>query len=550
MASGMKRLVVNAQERAVSPDINRLQDFKAKDAAETLRYLLDVTGNDDLDAGGVIVEPNTIETPLRAEIINGLMVSPQIASLSLFITPGLLYAMAPDAAPDDSNYKFARSAGISTLGTLLMTANASGLIRIDVIECQLTDTIVETDNRDIFNTITGLFSSTSVTKARENHLTFRVRLGTPGAGFPGSVAGWLPLAVASVANGTVNNNTITFWDVRPLLNDRAYAPSALAVAKPKIVKSQIAAITLATAGGWIEAVGTPIAGVSRRLGGRLRSGGVVADAETINWSSADNQDSGFALVANRPYYLYLLTPFGLPRWARYTAAGARVPRSPRGIPVFSNRAPTADGAPNPGNPVFLPTSTGMGTQNTDSGVCVAAGYVGSGPSIGGVYGDNENGFCLYSSAANDLTTAPGFPSDPLVIPSVSVVTGLSKVDCTYTLTSATNYPPNARSLLLEFSVDLTFDGTANVDYIQSHAINTFAPNGGPQISSWVVEGHQSRKSGASITRVRCMLWVPIATVYPSAAVVNTQVIQHIFFITGGIIASVNFSFLRIWGWKF
>src|ERR1700729_3903361 len=214
MASGDKEMVINSLARAVSTDQTRMQKFANADRAELFRFLLDISmGSDDLDANGVLTQYTTQNNPLNAEIIgNGLTVKPVVGALDLLVDPGLLYLLNPDAAPDDSNYKYVNDAGIGTTGLLAMTANSSGQTRIDVIECQnLVNATAETDNRDIFNPSTGAFNATTVSKAVKGYLTYRVRAGTPGSGFPGTAAGWLPLAVASVPTATTTNDTICFW---------------------------------------------------------------------------------------------------------------------------------------------------------------------------------------------------------------------------------------------------------------------------------------------------------------------------------------------------
>src|SRR5216684_1556309 len=172
MSSGWKEMVVSNLERAVSTDIERLQRFKNADIAELFRYMINVTAQDDLQSGGVITEYTSVENPLRAEIINGLLVQPQIGTFDLLVSPGVLFALNPDSAPDDSNYKFVSDTGVSTLGALTMSANVDPTFtRIDIIEVQVTNAISEQDNRDVYNVITGLFTPTLLTKAVQNVAT-------------------------------------------------------------------------------------------------------------------------------------------------------------------------------------------------------------------------------------------------------------------------------------------------------------------------------------------------------------------------------------------
>lgn len=370
MSSGKRVIVINPQERLVSADINRLQSFNARDDAELFRYMLDVTADDDLGAAGVVTEYSTTGTPLRAEVINGLLVRPQLASFDLAVDAGVLYAIAPDGDADSSVYKYVRDAGLPA-GSLAITANASGSTRFDVVECQLDATpAVVTDTRDVFNTVNGTFSPTLLTKESAARLTYRVRAGTPGAGFPGAVAGWLPLMVAQVPTGVASNDGITFWDVRPLISDRRAQPFALSGLND----------TLVSLDGEIRRVGAldvRLRGVvrayfgDRKAGGMFRPGTTQADADYVNIADAANQDTATPIV--EPFgnpqnvYLYLMFPFGLPRWARYTDAssGSRAPRSPRGILLASLTPPTHfTNAPSAG--IGLP---GFGVTST-AGVCV------------------------------------------------------------------------------------------------------------------------------------------------------------------------------------
>jgi hypothetical protein len=438
MSSG-KRLIINTQERAVSTDINRLQLFKRTDSDELLRYMFDVTGgNDDLDAGGVVTEPNTVETPLRAEIINGLMVKPQAGVLDLLVDPGVVMVMNPDGASDESNYKYVKDAGILSVGSLLMTANASGSTRIDVIECRINTTdLIVTDNRDIFNPSTGLFTATSVTKERTSRLEYRVRAGTPAAGYPGNVSGWLPLVVASVPTGTTTNNTITFWDVRPLLNDREFTPFSLSRDFPIVQRTNfdlVSSTSIMT--GAIEAVAN-----GRRLGGRMRRGSPGTDAESINFSDAANQSPGYVIPASGFVYVYLATPNSLPRWARYTdGPPGRVPRSPRGIPIITTIAPTSLRG-TPSSAVALPTATGLGGSTT-SAICVAAVPVDTGVIIG-TFGD---GRVIWGNNSS--------------LPSAA---GVSAADlATFTITDGITHPANAKALWVAFRI--TFSAAATTDY--------------------------------------------------------------------------------------
>ena len=446
MAGGMKELVLNSQERAISTDINRLQKFKGADIAELFRYFLNVgVGTDDFDAGGVTAENLTIGTPLSAEIINGFMVSPTQATLGISIGGGVLYAIAPDGADDDSIYKYVRDPGVSA-GVLTIANNVGGGgIRIDVIECFVTPTVMETDNRDIFNTATNLFTATEVNKAVSNQLLYRVRTGTPSSGFPGVVEGWLPLAVVSIPDGATSVDTMTFWDVRPLLSDRAHTPMKMGQNRPdRLGGSEMNARNPAVASGYAN-----INMGGRRVGGIIQSGTPqLTDLLPIDLTSASNKAAGYIPVSGYPWYVYICTPFGLPRWARYTVGYPRVPRSPRGIPVVTDIACDIEGRALSGVP--LPLSTGLlgATAPFTEAVAVFAGVISSTGVQTGFYG--SNGVCehIRPYGSTDL---------PLCVPTLG--NSLGTAFGNYTFAPLLHYPENARRIKLEVTIKHLLGGT-------------------------------------------------------------------------------------------
>lgn len=502
MADGFRRLRINTQERAMSPDINRLQSFMHQETAELFRYMLNMSSTTEDDQLGVVSEPSTIETPLRAEIINGGMVKPQIGSMNLLVDPMILFAMAPDAAPDESNYKYLRDPGVAIAGALTMTANASGSTRVDVIECAIdpVDAVV-TDSRDIFNPSTGLFAAATVTKELRGVLQYRVRLGTPGAGMPALAAGWLPLAVASVPTGTTTTDTITFWDVRPLISDRQHQPFASGTDLARPVETH--AFLDYVAGPVSTLIGhTAAFSGGRKVGGRLRRGTPGTDADSIILTDAANIDPNYVLAAQQFVHLYLLTPFGLPRWARYTdfGSGARKPRSPRGIPVLSLVAPLQTGAPS--SAVSLPTSCGFVSQNTTSGVCIGSALMKSG---GGVD----------STAFNGRNVMHNFPV------AANSITGVVASGNTYkwTLTPGVHYPGNARGLFI--ALQHTKNVTLN-NYVEDDILFLIYKGAwGASAAHVSVQGDRSifpNPTGGTIgvTRRIPAVWIPIPTFYPGA----------------------------------
>ncbi len=367
----MKTMVINTQERAVSTDVNRLQKFIGRDVSEVLRQLF-TTSNSFENPGVEALFSGT--TPLPAEILGGLLVKPQTNSLNLLIDAGVLAAYVNDGEADESSLKLINDAGVTLPGSLVMTTNASGSIRIDVIECSIdsTPTLV-TDNRDIFNTITGLFQASTVTKEKEARLTFRVRTGTPGAGMPVHQAGWLPLAVASVPDGATTCNDMTFWDVRPLIADRersAFVGDSTML--PRLLDNNTLFLRVSAGSALLNGqFRATLRG--RMLGGYFRRGTPGTDADSIDVADADNQEGSGTIAEplTGHAFLYACTPKGLPRWAMYAPhPAARLPRSPVGLLVTSYVSPDPSGAPSA--VVALPDSTGLGGDvEVEEAVCVA-----------------------------------------------------------------------------------------------------------------------------------------------------------------------------------
>jgi hypothetical protein len=434
MPSGGKELVIHQLERAVSTDHGRLQAFAARDRAEIFRWMLDVQQGAD-DVGPVDTQVTTLTSPLQGDIIGGLLVRPQSGGgpdpLSLLVDPGVAWVVNPDGDTDASVYKLVSDPGLNTLpGALLMTANSSGSTRIDVVECQYTlNTNAEIATRDVFNPATGAFASFSLSKATQAGFTYRVRLGTPGAGFPGTASGWLPLAVASVPTGTTTNSTITFWDVRPVVSDRPVPPFANTRTFPTVTRADFQA---KTSGGTYPLVGLIETnglydglngvGMACRLGGIIGPGGAAADLKASTILSGS--------VTNGLMYVYLACPFGLPRWVTYNSS-VGLPEGNRGLLIFTTVPPQGSALdPEPSAPLTLPSGLGLG-GTTSMATCVAAVAVSGGAPLncvaadGFAYPDSTTGYSLatgsltgpnssiavFSMTPNGSASAGGYPSN-------------------------------------------------------------------------------------------------------------------------------------------
>jgi hypothetical protein len=369
MPSGRHELVINSQERAVSVDINRLQKFENADNAELWRLILAAQTGGEFGAG-IAVFPSGSEQPVAGEIIGGLMVRPASGSFGIAIDPGIAMFLKPDGAADDSDFKYIRDPGL-TLGTLSIGANVSGSIRIDVIECSINSTpATVTDSRDIFNTATGLFSATTVTKETKAQFQYRIRQGTPGSGYPTAAAGWMPLCVASVPSGASSNDNVTFWDVRPLLEDRVRTGTFGTFLKPRVkdvegsLRRASASSALLEGMFWGELKG-------RVVGGAFQRCTPGSDTNGVDIGSIQNQSAAITEPISGHVYVYACTPFGLPRWAMYAPSpAARTPRGTIGLLIASQVVPDTFGANSA--TVALPTSTGLGgSVQLGEGLCVA-----------------------------------------------------------------------------------------------------------------------------------------------------------------------------------
>ncbi len=500
MASGRREMVFNTQERAISVDLNRAQKFANQDLQEMLRLAWDVTGSDDLDAGGVMNVTTGITSPLKAEVINGLMVKPQIGTQFCTFEGGVLMAIAPDTGVDDSAYKYVRH--IETGETVLVGANASGFTRVDVIECRPSPTQSQvSDSRDVFNPSTGLFSAAQVVKETKGFLEFRLRQGTAGAGFPGTVAGWLPLAVASVPNGSVNNDTVTFWDVRPLMNDREFGPNALASDMPLppettgfIQQDQVAFVSQLN--GHTRAFLN-----GRRLGGRLRRGSPGTDSDFTILSDTANIDPTFIAATQQLAYLYLCTPFSLPRWARYTDAvtGLRKPRSPRGILLTSLVPPSNTGRPTAG--IQFPAVFGFGSATTLDATCIASTLMYPG---GGFYG----------ASFNDRIHQPGAPIGINAIVGVATVGNEKK----YTVQYGVHIPPNAKGMLCQVEYHSNVNAASQVAWFMSGRVfyGDYSTTN-PYVRFDLGRGELVNGTGGTIDMTANReTWLPVPQRYPGA----------------------------------
>jgi hypothetical protein len=339
---------------------------------------------------------------------------------------------------------------VQTAGALTLTPGSGGAIRIDVIECQRIEQVLEADNRDIFDPSTGLFSPALVNKVTAGRLAYRIRTGTPGLGFPGVEAGWLPLAVCSVPAGATTWDTVTLWDVRPMAHERVQQPFGAYPSLNYVHRHNVWS-DITTVFGEVRVYGVcDVSFGAYRAGGQLihpgTTNGYLNVADTTLWAP------GFS-SSLAPWYLYLVYPFGLPRWVQYSpaSAGIREPRGLRGIPVMSRWTPRYDGRPGS----FIaqtPAWTGLFDPPSQDAIVALAGL--QGPS-GGPFGVHGDGRTIQ------------FVDEPTLEISQSASNGVTSTE--WTFTDNVTHPGNARAVYVQFRIAVTVTAGApgNITYGKS-----------------------------------------------------------------------------------
>ncbi len=381
MPQGDKRLVFNVRERLVSDDLNRLQAVDAAEQAARLRGFHNDAVGDWYSAGGLQTPITSSSPSLSGDVYGGLMVQPDNAGYYL-IQPGVAGFLDPTGVGlEDNPYRLINDPGVQTPAALPFTSNAGGgSPRWDVVECQPVDTVISQESRFIFNPATGIASSILVDKVKAGRLTYRVRTGTVGGGFPGVATGWMPLAVICAPAGSSSLLTSDVWDVRPLVRERVRSNpvdggTGVGFAPIRQAEYRFRLAASATANLWIGSAESTFNGY--QAGGILErstpstlaqfgSTGVAGGRSgLVNVDLADNLSPGFALGANANVYLYALFPAMLPRWQRYSQAPVgtgRVPNGPRGILVASTTQANAAGIVT-GLPLPAAASFGASTSN-------------------------------------------------------------------------------------------------------------------------------------------------------------------------------------------
>lgn len=470
--SGNKRIVINTRERAVSTDQNRQADFSAAYVADVLHFMLNGRAIfNDLGDGAPLMTTaaGPIGTPIEAAVLGGLMVVCPAGGTELAVTPGAAILLdidgltgSPVVTPhsnDDSIAKVVvdRSGVLAGSGTLALTANASGSTRVDVVEIRRLPEIIELSSRDIYNDSTGEFTPAVVTKVDGSQaFEYRIRLGTPGAGLPASVQGWLPICVIGVPNGAATFDPCVLYDVRPLVSDRPNGLTASSESGP-VDQNDLQVDAISQAG-------------ERRLAGQFKSqnsdgyriGGLIttndalgADQFWLDLMRAAFRETGFVAPTNGLAYLWLMTPGGLPRWVRYSQAsvapfGGRVPIGMRGVPVLTLKGPVGQAGRRAVGSVTLPTQSGIGPTATDVGALACV-----------VPFDNNATPAPFMVRDRRLAIAINATLSSATNLAVGLSTGAADYD-TYALVYGTHIPANAKRALIQ--ADCTMTGSAAAEY--------------------------------------------------------------------------------------
>lgn len=262
MSSNIRRLQANTRERILSTDWNNATALHHRALIEAGAALL----QGDASIYGVV---------------RGLTVSTTGGILLVRVAAGLALRSGTAPTTYDSNTQWIelRSATDVDLTALVDGANP----RWVVIEIAEASAVEISEARDIFDPVTGTFSTSSVTKVTGSSPTLTARAGTAAATpvFPSGTAGVIPLAYVYLGAGTVAIDTTDIVMCRPMLRSEN-------------------AETFAGAGGrpvWGGGVSVAVAGtdiVLRSAGGRFLN-------HRMNWSIAPG-DGTAAFAVTAPGY--------------------------------------------------------------------------------------------------------------------------------------------------------------------------------------------------------------------------------------------------------
>ncbi len=327
MSTPFGRVVINTRERAVSTDINRLQDLLGQDLGEVFRGL-----------SGVHTYPAASPAEDRSAVLRGLTGTPG-AGMSVDIAEGHALVMAAGAVgADDSRYRLLRA---RTTQNAVLGASDPANPRYDLVEVSAAADTTESPLRDIYDPVTGTFAPAVVPKVVRAGVTVQVTAGVAAANptLPAFSGGnWIPIMavrVPAAAAGIVQND---ISDLRPL-----WVP-----APTNRMHGVKQGLSLFPSSAVVD-----VASFILRPGVAVVDGQVVRRTNSQSLTLASHVDSGVVLAANTWYYVYLFAG----RSAGATGFRPRhtVPGSPtlEGFVVVTNVVPTSDGYPSAA--VNLPT---------------------------------------------------------------------------------------------------------------------------------------------------------------------------------------------------
>lgn len=450
------RIIINTRERLVSDDINRAQALEARQRCELALALHGRRRPSIYQQPGVDEAPTAPltgpfgSTHLLADVYGGLMVRPDLAN-ALLIDPGVAGFYAPSlAGADDSGYVLVSDAGVTSTATLPFTPNASGSTRWDCVECQPVDTVSETASRDVYDLGTRQFAPVTLDKRSGAALTYRIRLGTPGAGPPAPDPAWMPIAMIFVRDGAVGFTQADVYDVRPLVADRLPMGDRLFNGvSPTVTRTVPVELACSSPDGdnvygWAlaDGYGYPAGGDLRRsTPSSIADFGAAGDAALLDLSIADNRSAALVLGANALVTLVAGFPWGLPRWVRYRQAGpTRLPAGPRGI-VF-----LAPAAVQSANGMILSTVVWPT-------ICAMGSVSGFGVTLANIATDSASALPAWSAAGKSIRLGRR---------SASALVGRTRLSMTVQATTAvaigallpgTHFPAAARTVRVRFSAD-------------------------------------------------------------------------------------------------
>jgi hypothetical protein len=541
----------SSRERLVSTDFTRATDFAQADLTRMLAAFYDrLTPRERTGARGYSLPwGNTAGAtgnpgvPARGLVVGGLLATPQAGTVVCHVQAGALALWVPTTNPDEYGLRLVHDPGENT-GALVLTPNASGSTRIDVVECAYVERVAEVDNRDVFDATTGAFTPVAVTKVSDGQLVYRVRAGVAGAGYPGAEAGWLPLAVCSVPAGTTTWDQATLWDVRPLAADLADATplvSELPTYRRQNFGWEVGGVdgnSIAQRGyAEVEYAGRLVGGVcqSARVWDSVSATNVVTnpwiDLQDVVVGSTDREPT-ISLANVAPWYVWLVFPFGLPRWCRYQEIGDSPLRTPGdlcGIPVVSSTGPADYRGSPPVAPVAPPVKYGLGSAATTVAVMYLSGLTNS---SGNPLGSRVDGHATW--VAGDGQT-------------VSPTSTVANESADWGLVDNVRYPANARALHLQFSVSVTTGAVFDANLL-ARVVTWQSLSGGTSNQDTTVYGTAVFVPISKTHLLRLTVRLPMHPSYPWALGLNTRRFR-LLYEANAVGATGATPLVRVTGWE-